>query len=131
MSAMFDVRVWRTAMFDIRVGIHPTFVFRLCRSDVVFRSVMLNRAEIVLHDHFGDHSYWEVSDKCFHDCLKYLPLVLAVMLTVIGVSDPNGSCLFAAGLPTDIVGCQNFLYSTSTTSWRLMRRANNNIGVSR
>ena len=37
--------------------------------------------------------------------------------------DPNGSCLFAAGSPTDTVGSQN---SSNTTSWRLMRRANNN-----
>ena len=39
---------------------------------------------------------------------------------------PNWSCLFAAGSPTDTVGSQNFLYSSNTTSWRLMRRANNN-----
>ena len=37
-------------------------------------------------------------------------------------ADPNGSCLFEAGLPTDIVGRQNFLYSSITSSWR----ANNN-----
>ena len=42
-----------------------------------------------------------------------------------GDEDPNGSCLFAARhcrqpkLPS-------FLYSSNTTSWRLMRRANNN-----
>ena len=40
----------------------------------------------------------------------------------------NGSCLFAAGLPTDSwqPKLPNFIYSSNTTSWRLMRRANNN-----
>ena len=43
--------------------------------------------------------------------------------------EPNGSCLFAAGIPADIVGSQNFLYSSNTTSWRLMKRANNKTGA--
>ena len=41
-------------------------------------------------------------------------------------SNPNGSCLFATGSPTDTVGSPNFLtFSSNITSWRLMRRANN------
>ena len=33
---------------------------------------------------------------------------------------------FAAGSPTDTVGSQSFLYSSNTTSWRFMSRANDN-----
>lgn len=56
-------------------------VFKVKLSFLLFknRSVMLDRAENLLHDHYGGKEYWDVSAACGPCCMSSVALSRLVL----------------------------------------------------